>query len=323
MNKIGRNEPCPCGSGKKYKNCCSRSMTSAQLNKIVLAGHHQEHLAKFSFDHYSEEIGKRTREYIEQYSIDHKFEQTYANLIVCWEMFHSIVKDGKSPIDLYLEEVTGKEKPEMMELLGRWKQSNPSLYRVSEKLNRNTFTVNDLFTEKEYSVEFNTEMLPQDETALAGTLLFTGVNYEFYIDYAQVPLSSLSSKLEQLRSASENKGIENMMISDFPEALSIILSETESKAEHDPETKLDGVLAVLQQNADEATYNEAQPVWEKYRNMKKPVIRKEGPYAAALHYYVSKDILQKNMTQSETARRYDISASSLSAKYRQLKSIMA
>jgi hypothetical protein len=21
--KIGRNEPCPCGSGKKYKRCCS------------------------------------------------------------------------------------------------------------------------------------------------------------------------------------------------------------------------------------------------------------------------------------------------------------
>ena len=20
--KVGRNEPCPCGSGKKYKNCC-------------------------------------------------------------------------------------------------------------------------------------------------------------------------------------------------------------------------------------------------------------------------------------------------------------
>ena len=21
--KVGRNQPCPCGSGKKYKNCCS------------------------------------------------------------------------------------------------------------------------------------------------------------------------------------------------------------------------------------------------------------------------------------------------------------
>ena len=23
-NKVGRNEPCPCGSGKKYKKCCSQ-----------------------------------------------------------------------------------------------------------------------------------------------------------------------------------------------------------------------------------------------------------------------------------------------------------
>ena len=22
--KIGRNEPCPCGSGKKYKQCCGK-----------------------------------------------------------------------------------------------------------------------------------------------------------------------------------------------------------------------------------------------------------------------------------------------------------
>jgi preprotein translocase subunit SecA len=24
QNKVGRNEPCPCGSGKKYKNCCGK-----------------------------------------------------------------------------------------------------------------------------------------------------------------------------------------------------------------------------------------------------------------------------------------------------------
>ena len=24
MPKVGRNDPCPCGSGKKYKNCCGR-----------------------------------------------------------------------------------------------------------------------------------------------------------------------------------------------------------------------------------------------------------------------------------------------------------
>ena len=24
QQKVGRNDPCPCGSGKKYKNCCMR-----------------------------------------------------------------------------------------------------------------------------------------------------------------------------------------------------------------------------------------------------------------------------------------------------------
>jgi preprotein translocase subunit SecA len=23
--RVGRNDPCPCGSGKKYKNCCMRT----------------------------------------------------------------------------------------------------------------------------------------------------------------------------------------------------------------------------------------------------------------------------------------------------------
>ena len=24
QKKVGRNDPCPCGSGKKYKNCCGK-----------------------------------------------------------------------------------------------------------------------------------------------------------------------------------------------------------------------------------------------------------------------------------------------------------
>jgi preprotein translocase subunit SecA len=28
--KIGRNDPCPCGSGKKYKNCCGKNLTQQE-----------------------------------------------------------------------------------------------------------------------------------------------------------------------------------------------------------------------------------------------------------------------------------------------------
>jgi hypothetical protein len=30
-SKVGRNDPCPCGSGKKYKQCCEK--TSDQMSR--------------------------------------------------------------------------------------------------------------------------------------------------------------------------------------------------------------------------------------------------------------------------------------------------
>ena len=37
MNKIGRNDPCPCGSGKKYKKChlfSSEPLLVSQVTKM-------------------------------------------------------------------------------------------------------------------------------------------------------------------------------------------------------------------------------------------------------------------------------------------------
>ncbi len=34
-NKIGRNTPCPCGSGKKYKACCMQKSQSAETERVV------------------------------------------------------------------------------------------------------------------------------------------------------------------------------------------------------------------------------------------------------------------------------------------------
>src|SRR4030042_2863298 len=39
MTKIGRNEPCPCGSGKKYKTCCldkDQEKTPKHLDEKVI-----------------------------------------------------------------------------------------------------------------------------------------------------------------------------------------------------------------------------------------------------------------------------------------------
>lgn len=47
MTKIGRNDPCPCGSGKKYKKCCAEiSSTSAPKKALTEAKTKAELLAK-------------------------------------------------------------------------------------------------------------------------------------------------------------------------------------------------------------------------------------------------------------------------------------
>jgi hypothetical protein len=52
MNKIGRNEPCPCGSGKKYKKCC---FGKKPRENIVMIGS-PERLRGFHYDKNTMEI---------------------------------------------------------------------------------------------------------------------------------------------------------------------------------------------------------------------------------------------------------------------------
>jgi hypothetical protein len=35
MAKIGRNDPCPCGSGKKYKRCCEETRQRRGSNMLL------------------------------------------------------------------------------------------------------------------------------------------------------------------------------------------------------------------------------------------------------------------------------------------------
>jgi hypothetical protein len=37
MNKAGRNDPCPCGSGKKFKKCCEMKQKHKKINAQLLS----------------------------------------------------------------------------------------------------------------------------------------------------------------------------------------------------------------------------------------------------------------------------------------------
>lgn len=51
-DKVGRNEPCPCGSGKKYKNCCLDSGKYEGRHELTVVEQHDVKENKASYASY-------------------------------------------------------------------------------------------------------------------------------------------------------------------------------------------------------------------------------------------------------------------------------
>src|SRR5258708_29125228 len=64
MAKTGRNDPCPCGSGKKFKKCHGRSMTVSPSIETVLESMYQEldEIEGHSFGQISESFEELVRD---------------------------------------------------------------------------------------------------------------------------------------------------------------------------------------------------------------------------------------------------------------------
>ena len=58
MAKIGRNQPCPCGSGSKYKRCCWHRDRAAHVPAAPAVSPHGYHLAETDLDRLSNSVVK-------------------------------------------------------------------------------------------------------------------------------------------------------------------------------------------------------------------------------------------------------------------------
>ncbi|MGB5775031.1 MAG: SEC-C metal-binding domain-containing protein [Sedimenticolaceae bacterium] len=56
MAKIGRNQPCPCGSGQKYKRCCWERDRSARVVTVPAVSRHGDTFAETELDRLSNSV---------------------------------------------------------------------------------------------------------------------------------------------------------------------------------------------------------------------------------------------------------------------------
>ena len=164
--KIGRNEPCPCGSGKKYKKCCglkvSEPMPSLELEEktgtvwdeymmlskvVIVYGQGQRQFAQDK-----KELNKRYNE------LERRFRPGEAGGILdsfFMTMFHFDIaygKEQKTIIEWFLEEdvARGLNTPGL-EFLKHLRDSYCAMYEVLEKKG-DVLTLADIMTGRQYAV---------------------------------------------------------------------------------------------------------------------------------------------------------------------------
>lgn len=155
--KIGRNAPCPCGSGKKYKKCCLNKDEATRAQKTSVTPQERElrdQLLSFSVkERYKEDYKKAyalfwRKPFREPLALDQKGEETYA-LFLDWFIHDFRLGNGSTIIQEFHQERQGKLSPEEHILLQHEAESYFSLYEVTSVTPEVGLRVKDLMTGEE------------------------------------------------------------------------------------------------------------------------------------------------------------------------------
>lgn len=134
MSKIGRNDPCPCGSGKKYKKCC--------MNKDMAQNHYNvakqnliTKLLNFLYQDRFRMQGKMLYEdYYDFMRIDYEKELSqqenieFSNIAI----FDTPMEEDKRLVEIFYEEEAENLIPKEREILENWLDMVLGVYEVQE-----------------------------------------------------------------------------------------------------------------------------------------------------------------------------------------------
>lgn len=133
MNKIGRNEPCYCGSGKKYKQCHMKEDKQKEKEardvKEAVKFMHRDLLKYARDDRFSEDFAKALSLYWNDlYDVDNAEEMSMAEAFrfFDWFMYDYQLADGRFLIQIYREEKYDDLAKPQQALIEQWVDAPPA-----------------------------------------------------------------------------------------------------------------------------------------------------------------------------------------------------
>ncbi len=341
MEKVGRNDLCPCGSGKKYKKCCGKHQDVVFINEIIMQEvlELQNDIMHYALTYYEEELGSFLMRRTNHFLLDREFEAAFMFYITHWALFCEPFVNGRTIIADYIQKhVSRIKRPAVRSILQSWSDVVPSFTRIVEKESSDRVVVEDILSNerKNVTIVIDDQKL-EIGSLLIGLLVPMGATYTFFPTCVELEekvaapiIEQIKKKFEQQPTVSSHEFVATsfpeLLYECFPRPLSESFTLDELRWEH-PIHEVTAHLLEKKMNerhGEETLTKLALILWHTYCDLEKPVIKKPKLYAAAVHYLViTTTIPYKVVTQKEIAEYYGVSSVSLSAKYREMEDVLA
>src|SRR5690625_4519755 len=313
MSKLKRNDPCPCGSGKKYKKCCGKSNVveiSPQLYNEELGQLHDE-LIEYALNNYEELFMEQTDIYFQPFlSEDSIVTEDYLTGLTIWTILHDpLLKNDQTIFDVFYNQQKGKlKRTRTKNTFLEWPNTIPSVYEIAEEVHETTWMITavDITSNKTYQIPNIDEFEYEKGTIIVGCLVpFVGFHYPFF-DMIEL----IEEDKQKILSFMDNHVCgDTPFIEAFPDFLAeVLLNEVDDTNESLPN---DEVAHLFREHMEsqgvetQAMYMGIQ-LWNAYRMTEQPNLKKPATYAAALEYLIQLTILENfTVTQKEIAEEYE------------------
>ncbi|OIU69641.1 YecA family protein [Rossellomorea aquimaris] len=355
MSTVGRNEPCPCGSGKKYKKCCEKengvnidAMINQELDVL------QAQLYDFIATAQDPKMEEAYHEYLKKMDLMKADPDIYEMAFVSW--YGSTQKDEKGVrlIDRFIDKSVGTvTRPQTAAVLESWRNLRVTAGTV-EKVDDSTLHVEEVITGEKLVVKERFGNLEESSFFLA-LLLPNGDKHLPFAQYFIYPsIENAAMELVKIRfEQGEFKNLQDyladqyMMLADVGFVLysaekkksgkkAAVDSEgTEIETPAEQEAPIEGVeiwkmpeyneaitalkTFLTEKGEDKAESDLLVSVLEKYFYTERPTIRNPKIYSGALVDMAKNiDEISIRHVQKELAEYFDVSANSISRRSKQI-----
>lgn len=336
-NQVGRNDPCPCGSGKKYKKCCGVKDAipiTVLLERDAVALHSQ--IIDYAVSEFSGELGKDFKEKLEYLVIkdQQKELQFYVLAHTVWFTFFGDLGDGTTIFERFMKEKGDTIlRPKLREIAETWTNARPVAGPVLS-VSGERLQIRDVLTDEVLDIKLLSPVKTSEQAYGIAIVIPFGEDKIFFwepFDYKS-PLKGNEEKyLKNEFAASPFDDPVKFLAKDFL----IIMNQLplfavkygaediqwEKPAHKETAGLLEKGLASYD-NAYEATIT-AFALWNSYCKKNPDQRRKPATYAAAIHYLLLNMNPKTKMTKKDAAELYNISASALSAALNDIEESIA